>query len=152
MKGTESDGIPQFNPHAVLSRRKSWGHHLSAKELQLTEPLVEQMAALRNISSGPWVNGIHLSYVFVQRRIQPLQDRAHPMSEYSGTKDATRTKADELSHDEFDTRIRAITHLNGEETPVLAAVPLSSENPPTKVITRNFYSELTCFPVLIQTF
>ena len=150
LKGTASDGIPPFNPHAVLSRRKSWNHQLSAEELQLTEPLVEQIAALRNTSSGHWVNGIHLSCVFVQRRIQPLQDRAHPMWEYSGKQDVTRTKADELSHDEFDTRIRAITHINGEETPVLAAIPLSSENPPTKVITRNFHSELIR-SILIQT-
>ena len=69
------------------------------------------------------------------RRIQPLQQRDHPMREYAGSKDTTRTKADELSRDEFDTRIRAIPNIMGGDTPVLAAIPLSSETPPTEVIT-----------------
>ena len=56
------------------------------------------------------------------------------MWEYSGPKDTTRTKANEFSRDEFDTRIRSIAIIMGEDTPVLAAIPLSSENPPTEVI------------------
>ena len=63
-----------------------------------------------------------------------LQHRVHPMWEYSGPKDVTRTKADELSRDEFDTRIRTITNIVGEETPVHAAQPFTSDNPPTEVI------------------
>ena len=53
------------------------------------------------------------------------------MWEYTGPKDSTRTKTDDLSLDKFDTRIRVITNTVGEKTPVLAAVPVSSENPPT---------------------
>ena len=136
LKSTDSDDVPKFNPYAVLTRKKSWRHALSADELQETDPLVDQIAALRKTNSGPWVSGLHLSCVFVLRRIQPLQNRAHPMWEYSGPKDITRTKADELSRDEFDTRIRAITNIVGEDTPVLAARPFASDNPPTEVIIR----------------
>ena len=94
--------------------------------------------ALRKTTTGPWINGANLSCVYVMRRIQPLQQRDHPMWEYAGPTDSTRTKADELSRDEFDSRIRAILNLSGEDTPVLAVVPLSSDNPPTEVISKNF--------------
>ena len=96
---------------------------------------MDQIAALRRDSSGPWVNDLHLSCVFILRRIQPLQNRVHPMWEYTGPKDVTRTKTEDLSRDEFDTRIRVITNIVGEETPALAAEPFSSDNPPTEVTT-----------------
>ena len=121
VKSTDSDDMPNFNPYAVLSRRKSWCHQLSAEELQLTDPLRDQIAELRKTNSRPWLTGLHLSCVFVQRRIHPIQNRSHPMWEYSGPKDTTQTKADELSRDEFDTRIRGITNIVGEQTPVLPA-------------------------------
>ena len=92
LKSDDSDDMPSFNPYAVLTRRKSWRHSLSLEELRETEPLMDQIAALRRDSSGPWVNGLHLSCVFVLRRIQPLQNRAHLMWEYTGPKDVTRTK------------------------------------------------------------
>ena len=53
LKSTESDDLPPFNPHAVLTRRKSWRHQLSAEEFQLTEPLIDQIANLRKVHSGP---------------------------------------------------------------------------------------------------
>ena len=137
MQGKGSDDIPNFNPHATLTRRKSWNHELSLKEIQQTEPLMEQIVALCKTSSGPWGSGVHLSCIFVMRRVQPLQQREHPMWEYAGPKDSSRTKADELSRHEFDSYIRAIVNLSGDDTPVLAASPLSSENPPTEVIPAN---------------
>ena len=94
---------------------------------------MEQIATLRKTDSGPWVSGLHLSCVFVQRRIQPLQGRAHTMWEYTGPKDSTRTKTDDLSPDEFDTPIRVICNIVGDKTPILAAVPFSSDNLPTVV-------------------
>ena len=69
LKGKQSDDLLEFNPHAVLSRRKSWNHELTHEELQETEPLMEQIAELRKVDSGPWVNGLHLSCIFVMRRI-----------------------------------------------------------------------------------
>ena len=75
----------------------------------------------------------HLSCVFVMRRIQPLMLRDHPMWEYTGVKDTTRTKSSELSPDEFDARIRAITSIDRDDSPTLAHTPFSSENPPKKV-------------------
>ena len=98
---------------------------------------MEQIVALRKTTSGPWINGVHLSCVYVMRQVQPLQQREHPMWEYAGPTDSTWTKTDELSRDEFDSRIRAIVNLSGEDTPVLAAMPLSSDNPPTEVTPEN---------------
>ena len=98
---------------------------------------MEQIAELRKVSSGPWINGLHLSCVFVMRRIQPLMIRDHPMWEYTGVKDTTRTKSSELSPDEFDARIRAITSIDRDDSPTLAHTPFSSENPPKKVTKAN---------------
>ena len=75
---------------------------------------MEQITELRKVNSGPWVNGLHLSCIFVMRRIQPLMLHDHPMWEYTGMKDTTRTKNNELSPDEFDARIRAITNIDRE--------------------------------------
>ena len=105
---------------------------------------MDQIAELWKTNSGPWLTGLHLSCVFVQRRIQPLQNRAHPMWEYTGLKDTTRTKADELSRDEFDTRIRGITNIVGEQTPVLPAQPFSSDNPPT-MVTALILLSINCY-------
>ena len=99
IKSKDSDDVPKFNTYPVLTRKKSWRHEMSLEEVQEMDPLMDQIAALRKINSGPWVNGLHLSCVFVQHRIQPLQNRAHPMWEYSGPRDITQTKADELSLD-----------------------------------------------------
>ena len=126
--------MPKFNPYAVLTRKKSWRHRISADELLETNPLMDQMAALRRTGSGPWINGLHLACAFIRRRIQPLQNHLHPMWEYSGPKDSTRTRADELSHDELDTRIRAITNIVGEDTPFLVVRPFDKDHPPTMVI------------------
>ena len=141
LKGKASDDIPAFNPHAVLSRRKSWNHELTHEELQETDPLMEQIAELRKVRSGPWINGLHLSCIFVMHRIQPLMLRDHPMWEYTGEKDTTRTKSHDLSSDEFDTRIRAITSIDCDDSPTMAHTPLSSDNPPKKVT----YLCLDCF-------
>ena len=55
------------------------------------------------------VNGLDLLEVFLQRRIQPLQARGHPMWEYSGLSDPTRTHPEELKEDEVEAKITAIT-------------------------------------------
>jgi len=133
VRDSDSKEFPKFEPHAVLIRKKSWRHKLSAEEMEETTPLMDQIATLRDSTSGPWINGLHLACVFVMRRVQPLQNRLRPMWEYSGRKDSTRTRADELSHDEFDTRIRAISHLAGEATPVLPMKPFAKENLPHEV-------------------
>ena len=95
---------------------------------------MDQIAALWKRESSPWINWLHLACVFMQRQVQPIQNRLRPMWEYSGRKYATRTRADELSPDEFDTRIRAITNIVGEATPVLPTRPFGKGNLPTVVI------------------
>ena len=60
------------------------------------------------------------------------------MWEFTGPKDSTRTNTNELSREEFDTRIGVITNIVGEDTPVLAARPFASDFPLTEVIIRCF--------------
>ena len=48
---------------------------------------------------------------FIRRRIQPLQARAHGMWMYQGVSDPTRVGREELSTNEVQKSVRAITTL-----------------------------------------
>lgn len=104
VRDPDSREFPKFESHAVLTRKKSWRHRVTADDIEETAPLMDQISALRKTESGSWINGLHLACVFVKHRVQPLHDCLRPMWEYSGPKDPSRTRADELSPDEFDTR------------------------------------------------
>ena len=93
-----------------------------------------QIVALRT-TAGKQVTGLHLVSTFIRRRIQPLQAWVHGMWMYSGSSDPTRTREDELSRDELETRIRAITLKRAEDpchksSPV---EPFGEGNDPTEV-------------------
>src|SRR5664279_4755347 len=74
-----------------------------------------QIATLRDETAGKEVTSIHLISTFIRRRVQPLQARVHGMWEYVGSSDPTRTREDELSRDELETRVRAITKLKAND-------------------------------------
>ena len=104
-------GLAPFNPDAVIARRRSWRHELSDEETKATDGLVAQVAELANHRSF----GTYLVSLFIRRRVQPLQARAAPMWEYSGPSDPARTREEELSKDEFEARLMAVTNLRLEK-------------------------------------
>ena len=67
--------------------------------------LMEQVVQL--IRDG--VTGMDLLEVFLQRRIQPLLYRGHPMWLYSGTEDTTRVHPDEVDDATMERWLTAIT-------------------------------------------
>src|SRR5664279_523144 len=95
---------------------------------------MSQIEVLRT-TEGKKVSGLHLVSTFIRRRIQPLQARFHGMWMYSGPSDPTSTRGDELSRDELETRIQAITSKRAEDpcdesSPV---EPFGEGNDPTEV-------------------
>ena len=59
--------------------------------------------------------GLQVTALFVNRQIQPLQARAHPMWEYAGPSDETRTSDEELSRQELRDKLIAITSLTKKD-------------------------------------
>ena len=127
----ERFGVAPFNVDASFSRRRSWRHEVSDEEVEATEGLmaaVEKLAAHKNF-------GAQLVALFVKRRVQPLQARITPMWEYSGPTDPTRTREEELSKDEYEDRLRAVTNLREDkDMPGKSPVaPFGLGNKPTEV-------------------
>ena len=137
-------GLAPFNPDAVIAKRRSWRHELSDEEMEATEGLMAQVAELASHESF----GTHLVSLFIKRRVQPLQARVAPMWEYSGPSDPTRTREEELSKDEFEARLVAVTNLKLEkdmpgESPV---TPFGQGRTPKQVtFLRFFVSQVNCF-------
>lgn len=101
---------------------------MSAEETAATEGLATKLATLLSNKS---FKGTHLVSLFVRRRVQPLQARATLMWEYSGPSDNTRTRKEELSTDEFEARLRAITALKYDAP--CPVIPFGEGNLPEEV-------------------
>ena len=68
--------------------------------------------------------------------MHPIQAREHPLYEYTGAADATRTFAEELSTGEVEARVCALTMLKVGEPHVFdrPVTPFSAEHPVPEVI------------------
>lgn len=102
-------GLPEFAPDATVTKKKSWKHRLPATEEVEANRLLAQVMALT--TPGKEVTGIHLISTFIRQRIQLLQARVQAMWGYEGPLDPTRTRKEDLSNDELESRVRAITTL-----------------------------------------
>ena len=102
-------------------------------------------------TAGKEVSGVHLIATFIRRRVHQIQARAHPLFEYAGATDITRTSAEELSTGEVESRVCALTLLKVGEANVLEppVVPFSLENPVPEVcaLFLCFFSLLLCLPI-----
>ena len=94
---------------------------MTAEEMTQTDELMTRIASLRD--SG--LTDVHLAGVFLKRRIQPLQARVHNIWAYSGTGDATQVRNEELSSNELETNLRAITCIKASD-PINYSPPSSS--------------------------
>jgi len=87
-------GLAPFNPEVRVLKQPSWSHSLTAMESSALAPFLERIAVLKdNLTGGQLIS------VFMGRRIQPLQHRAHPMWQYEGPEDSTRCSIEELDSD-----------------------------------------------------
>ena len=102
-------------------------------------------------TTGKEVSGVHLIATFIRRRVLPIQARAHPLFEYAGATDGTRTSAEELSTSDIESRVCALTMLkvgeaNALESPVM---PYSLENPVPEVcfLSFRFFAMFSLFAI-----
>ena len=107
-----------------MARRPSWSHSLSAGEVYLVEPLVRKVSALKDKLTGG-----QLIFVFVKRRVQPLQHQVRPMWQYTGPDDSTRCSSKEFFDGDLLSRVQQVTKCTsiGEKSlirPYAADVPL----------------------------
>ena len=79
------------------------------------------------------LNGMDLLEVFFQRRIQPLQARAHPMWMYQGSDDHTHVHLEELMEQQLEEKIMAITPVRDTPTGTRMVPPFSVETPSNEV-------------------
>jgi hypothetical protein len=126
-----ADGEPLVKMGVPVIHRKSWRNELTAEEKRQTDGLMDQIATLR----GKELTGVHLASTFLKHRIQPLQARVHSMWAYSGASHPTRVRNEELSTNELEDNVRAITKIRADDsceaTPPIA--PFGAGNAPTKV-------------------
>jgi hypothetical protein len=78
--------------------------------------------------------GLQLIRTFIERRIQPLAERAHYMWDYTDRQDPTQISFDDLKETKIDDGVRAITKLKKSIVPkVFGTVAFNKLNPRTEV-------------------
>ena len=98
----QSTGLPPFTMDRV---RKPSSLKVLPEEKAQVRVLVERVVQL--IRDG--VTGMDLLEVFLQRRIQLLQARDHPMWMYSGLSDTTRIHSEEVDESTLEGWLSSIT-------------------------------------------
>jgi hypothetical protein len=127
----EDFGLEEFQATTVLRPRVSWRHELSDEEMKIMEPLMEKIQQLRATPKRE-LSGIQLIRTFIERRVQPLAARAHPMWDYTDRRDPTQISSDELREAEIDDSVRAVTNIKKKAfvLKIFRAVAFSKSFPP----------------------
>ena len=79
------------------------------------------------------VTGMDLLEVFLQRRIQPLQARDHPMWMYSGLEDSTRIHPEEVDDDMLEKWLSGITENKDNPRGARRVPPFDQSHAPKQV-------------------
>ena len=108
-------------------RQASWSHSLTAAELSELTPFLERIAPLKDDLTGG-----QLIFVFVGRRIQPLQHRASPMWQYEGPNNPTRCSPQEFDADDLLTRLQRVAKCSSVSEMQLAR-PYAADYAPPQV-------------------
>ena len=109
-----ASGLPKFLAEAVVKNKRSWQNKLSGPEEAEVNELMKHVMALQS-TVGEEVSEVQIIRTFIRRRVQPLQARVHAMWQYTGASDPTRTHNEELSTNELQKSVRALTTLTTED-------------------------------------
>ena len=96
--------------------------------------------------------GTEFAALFLKRRVQPLQYRAHPMYLYTGAKDSTRISLDDLKEKELQDEVRRLTKLTQKDNiPLEPSVrPFEASYPPPEVCFYAFIWLAVDTPIVIE--
>ena len=142
-------GIAPFS-NSPLVKKRSWAYTCTATEEEEANTLLASVTKLVR-EKGKELSGTAVYSLFLKRRIQPLQARAHPMWMYSGASDPTRSCKEELSEEQLlDTARRLSKIAEGKDFVTEPAVqPFCKENPlPLVSIRKSHQVPNLCFPCL----
>jgi hypothetical protein len=103
-------GLPPFDASQEVKKLAPWDMLPSDAEAEQILPLLSRIQALKGGQGGA-LSGIQLMAFFVQRRVQPLQQRLTKLWNYSGLEDPTRISADLIEKKDVDKRVRSLTKL-----------------------------------------
>ena len=122
----QSTGLPPFTMDRV---EKPSPLKVLPEEKAHVKLLVDRVVQL--IRDG--VTGMDLLEVFLQRRIQPLQARDHPMWMYSGLEDSTRIHPEEVDDDTLEKWLSGMTGNKDNPRGARRVPPLDQSHVPEKV-------------------
>jgi hypothetical protein len=88
-------GIAPFDATKSLTKLTSWDSPPTKAKIEDIKPLLTRIQSLKSATGGA-LTGTQLMAFFLQRRIQPLQDRASKLWSYSGLEDPSRVSKQDL--------------------------------------------------------
>ena len=96
--------------------------------------------------------GTEVAALFLKRRVQPLQYRAHPMYLYTGAKDNTQISPDDLKEKELQDEVRWLTKLMQKDNiPLEPSVqPFEASFPPPEVCFYAFICLAVDTPLVVE--
>jgi hypothetical protein len=139
-KNSSSDhyGIAPFDANKDLKKLSSWDSPPTEAEMEDIKPLLARIQILKSASGGA-LSGTQLMAFFLQRQIQPLQDRVSKLWSYSGSEDSSRVSEEDIDKKDLDKRVRALTTLTkDDEIPALTADFFDSKHPLPAVCALSF--------------
>src|SRR3954462_11864402 len=107
-------GLVPFDPSQLIERKRSWKNQILDSEVTEIEALYRRVEDLQLIPEKE-VNDVDIIQTFLERQVQPLQARAHPMFLYSGRRDPTRVSAEKMSKGDLDRALRALLKFKAGE-------------------------------------
>ena len=133
----ETSGYPAFTPTAA-EENEYW----TGRGAQPTNPRL--LRCIRRIDQVMIDNlrGLDLVLCWAKRRVQTLQHRKKLLCQYNGKKDEMRTKADDLSQDAIDHRMKDIVKLRDTKHGFKVVVPMPENDKITTVSTAAPFSFL----------
>ena len=78
--------------------RDSWNSLPMAEEIKQVKVLVDRLA---NCRRDDGVDGVSVVINFLDRQVQPIKERVHPASDYTGRGDPTRESAEPWKESEL---------------------------------------------------
>jgi hypothetical protein len=97
-------GIAPFDANKSLTKLTSWDSPPAEAEIKDIKPLLTRIQSLKSATGGG-LTGTQLMAFFLQRRIQPLQDRVSKLWSYSGLEDPSRVSKQDPEKKDLDKRV-----------------------------------------------
>ena len=129
-------GFAPFSDSPIV-KKKTWAYSCTASEEEEANTLFAIVTKLVR-EKGKELSGTSVYSLFLKRRIHPCQDRAHPMWQYSGASDATRSCKEEIPDEQLAVMARRLLKIADGDTFITepAIEPFSLKKPLPAVISN----------------